>query len=370
MQRRALRLRAIFRAQEGRVALHGVVLAGGSGTRFWPRSTRSRPKQFIALGGGRTLIQATFDRLDGLVPAERRWVVAGRAYGELIREQIPGLAPSNVLLEPAPRDTAAAIGWAAATVAARAGRDEVLAVLPSDHRIAPTERFHAALREAESLARAGRIVTLGIVPTRPATGYGWIERGSPIPDSGPLPTFEVARFVEKPDLATAERLLAGNRHTWNGGIFVFAAGTLLDALGRHLPATRAALDKIVATPEVLDREWATLPKISIDYGVAEKERGLAVVEVDFAWSDVGSWEVAAELFHDEGGNKVDGAPFVGLEAGHCVVAGDGRLIAVLGLDDVVVVQQGDATLVCPRARAEDVKKLVAEIEKRGLGRYL
>ncbi|MBI3722892.1 NTP transferase domain-containing protein [bacterium] len=349
-------------------SLYAVVLAGGSGTRFWPRSRASLPKQFLRLGGTRTLFQATIDRVVGAVSAERILVVTGEAHRSLVREQVPEIQDEHVLLEPAPRDTAAAIGLATHLVSREAGERAVLAVLPSDHVISPAEKLRGALLLAAERAAAGPIVTFGIRPTSPSTAYGYIEKGAPL-----APGVSCVRaFCEKPDRKMAEGYLAGGRHAWNSGMFVFSAKTMRDELSRNLPRTSAALEKIAAAWPTGDRarvfasEWAGLEKISIDYAVLEKARAIEVLDVDFEWSDVGSWASAGELFpHDERGNAVDAAAFVGVEASRCVVAGDGRLVCVVGLDDVIVVQSRDAVLVCKKDRAEDVKKLVAELERRG-----
>jgi mannose-1-phosphate guanylyltransferase len=355
------------------MVLHAIVLAGGSGTRFWPRSRAGLPKQFLKLGGQRTLIQATVDRLQGLVPHERVFVVTGEAHRSLVNEQLPELDPSNVLVEPERRDTAAAVALATALVARRAGDDAALAVLPSDHAIRPPERLRAALARAHERARGGAIVTFGIRPTEPSSAYGYLKRGRELAPGVAL----VERFEEKPDRATAARYVAGGRHAWNSGMFVFTAKTMKDELARHLPRTLEAVERIVAAREtadadrVLRAEWAGLEKISIDYAVMERARSIELLDVDFEWSDVGSWTAAGEFFEkDERGNAIDSAPFVGIDARSCVVAGDGRLVAIVGLDDVVVVESKDALLVCKKDRAEDVKKVVAELERRGLSDLL
>lgn len=343
--------------------LHAIVLAGGSGTRFWPRSRAARPKQLLRLGTERTLIQQTVDRLEGLVPPERVLVVTGEKHRALVAEQLPSVR--RVLSEPAPRDTAAAIGWATWVVAATAGDDALLAVLPSDHVIRPAEKLRELLLLAAERARQGAIVTFGIKPDQPSSAYGYIRKG---PEAAPG-VFAVAGFEEKPDAKTAARYLAGGQHAWNSGMFVFSAKTMRDELTRSLPKTAAALDRIVESdsPGTLPSEWARLEKISIDYAVLEKTKRIEMLEASFEWSDVGSWSAAGELFaKDEEGNAVDQARFVGLDAKNCIVAGDGRTIGVIGLEDVIVVQQGDSVLVCRKDRAEDVKKLVQELERRGL----
>jgi mannose-1-phosphate guanylyltransferase len=342
--------------------LYAVVLAGGSGTRFWPRSRATLPKQFLKIGSERTLIQQTVDRLEGLVPAERILVVTGEKHRRLVEEQLPQVR--HVLCEPLPRDTAAAIGWATWTIAKEGGDDAILAVLPSDHAIEPAEKLRLGLARAYERAKLGAIATFGIPPTSPSTAYGYIRKGAEIAPG----LHAVEAFEEKPDLARAQAFLAGKKHAWNSGMFVFSAATLKDEMKRSLPKTAAGLDLIVNDPDLLPRAWSGLEKISIDYAVLEKAKKIEMLEADFGWSDVGSWNAAAELFKkDEAGNATDKARFVGVDAKRCVVAGDGRLVGIVGLEDVIVVQQGDSVLVCRRDRAEDVKKLVQELERRGLG---
>lgn len=354
--------------------LHAVILAGGSGTRFWPRSRSDLPKQFLALTGSRTLLQQTYDRLVDL--SSSVVVVTREDLARGVSEQLDALPREAILLEPEARDTAAAIGLAAAVLAAK-DPDALLVVAPSDHVIRPAKKLRDALLEAQAIASVtGAIVTFGVRPTSPHTGYGYIQRGAPFAHEGHLAAHAVQAFTEKPDLATAERYLAAGEHAWNSGMFVASARTFLDELREHLPETHAALQRIVSAWDtdrrdlVLREAYASVPKVSIDYGVLEKAKQVVVLEVDYEWSDVGGWDALSGLFEgDAEGNVSIESTLVSLDSRRCLVQGDGRLVALIGVEDLVVVQTRDATLVCPRARAEEVKQLVAKLEAEGLGAY-
>jgi mannose-1-phosphate guanylyltransferase len=355
--------------------LHAVILAGGSGTRFWPRSRRDLPKQLLPLAGSRTLLQQTYDRLAELSASVV--VVTREDLARGVSDQLQDLPREAVLIEPEARDTAAAIGLAA-TILAVKDPEALLAVAPSDHVIRPANRLRAALQEAAAIAAEPEtIVTFGVRPSSPHTGYGYIERGQPLEHAGELSAFEVTRFTEKPDLATAESYLAGGQHAWNSGMFVASAKTFLGEMREHLPETHAALQRILSawdTPErdaVLREAYASVPKVSIDYGILEKAKRVVVLEVDYEWSDVGGWSALSELFEGDAEQNVAlEATLVAQDSRRCLVQGDGRLIALIGVEDLVVVQTRDATLVCPRDRAEEVKQLVARLEDEGHGAYV
>ncbi len=352
--------------------LHAVILAGGSGTRFWPLSRRDHPKQLLALAGNRTLLQGTWDRVRQLAAPDAVHVVTAGSLAPAIAEQLPELGREQLVVEPEPRDTAIAIGLAARLIQ-RTSPDAVLVVTPADHVVQPDSAFAAAVREAAALAATGAIVTLGVRPRSPHVGYGYIRRGARLANAHGA--HAALAFEEKPDRAKAERFVSGGEHLWNCGVFVWKASTVLAQLEEHLPATRAAIERIARAWDGPDRdatlraEYAAARRISIDYAVLEKARGIVVVEVDYDWSDVGSWSAVAELHAGQGdanGNVARGAPFVGLDASRCFVQGDGRLVAVIGLDDVAIVQTKDATLICPLDRAEAVKDLVKSLGDRGL----
>lgn len=349
--------------------LHTVILAGGSGTRFWPLSRRDRPKQFLDLLGDGSLIRATWERVVELTGPERVYVVTSDLLAAGVREHLPGLPTENLLVEPAPRNTAAAIGLAAAVIGAR-DPEAILAVLPADHVIRPAERFRATLTEAAALADADDvIVTIGIPPRSPHTGYGYIRRGAAVEGAaGELPVHTVEAFEEKPDAGRAATFVASGQHSWNAGIFVWRAATILSALAQHLPATRDALGRIASAwgsetrAQVLREEYEALERISIDYAVLEKADRVLTIEAPFSWSDVGGWAALHELLSaeaDPNGNVSRDGTLTALDARDNLVVGDGRLVALLGVEGLVVVQTRDATLVCPRDRAEEVKEIVS-----------
>ncbi|MBY0338280.1 MAG: mannose-1-phosphate guanylyltransferase/mannose-6-phosphate isomerase [Acetobacteraceae bacterium] len=347
-----------------------VILSGGSGSRLWPLSREAFPKQFWPLLSKATLIQETAARASGpgfAAPV----VVVGEQHRFLVAEQLreAGVRDARILLEPEGRNSAPAIAAAAALVAETAP-DAVLWILAADHAVNDLPALHEALAQAAAAARAGRIVTFGMRPDTPETGFGYIEAGSPLPG---LPGVqEVARFVEKPDAATAEAFLAGGRHLWNSGMFVAAAGVMLDELDAHAPAVSAAA-RAATRGATRDLDFIRLdaaafrraPSISVDYAVMERTGRAAVVPASIGWSDVGSWDAlwkAAE--QDDRGNAAIG-PVELLDAEGCYVRSEGMLTAVVGLKDAVVVVTDDAVLAMPRDRAQDVKKMVERLRAKG-----
>jgi len=353
--------------------LYAVVLAGGSGTRFWPASRTAMPKQLqpLAPGSERPLIADTVRRLTRLCGHERILIATGAHLLEATRKALPELPPEAFFGEPTARNTAPCIGWTARAIAER-DPDALVAVVPSDQHVQDEDGFIDALQRAARSAAEGPITTIGIEPTRPETGFGYIEMGE-AQDHG---AHRVKRFVEKPDRATAERYLAEGCFVWNAGIFVFRARTMLDAIAEHLPELAAGLDRIAAAGPPGSPGWnaateqvfGTLPKVSIDNGVAEKTSPLHVVPASFGWSDLGSWETAWELSEkDASGNAVpDDAVMV--DAKNNLVrdlAGGGRVVALVGVEDLCVVQTDDALLIIPRDRAQDVRAVVAALRERG-----
>jgi mannose-1-phosphate guanylyltransferase len=352
-----------------------VVMAGGSGTRFWPLSRKARPKQFLALAGDAPLLAATVSRLPPLARIDRTFVVCGPVHAQAARRMLPKLPRENLLVEPCARNTAPCVGLAALHVAARDARG-VMAMLPADHHIARPAAFRDALAAAAEVAAQGAIATIGVRPSRPETGYGYLKLGPRLAAKARAKrSFEphkVERFVEKPDVVTAARYLAEGDYLWNSGIFLFRADLILAEIRRAMPELAARLDAIGAAlgtrryARVLAREFPESPSVSIDYGVMEKSDRIAVVPADFGWSDVGSFAALSEVRDQDGrGNVAQGDALIVDGKNNVVLAQPGRPLAVIGLDDVIVVDAGDAVLVCRRDKAQDVRKAVEELKRRG-----
>lgn len=333
-----------------------VVLAGGRGTRFWPLSRRVLPKQCLSLDGGPTLLQRTVSRTG--LPMERVLVVTGPDMAGAVRDQLPGV---ELLVEPSPRNTAAAIAWAALEVQRRGGTG--CFVLPSDHVIADEPAFRKALATAATVAESGALVTLGVRPTRPEVAYGWIEMGTAGGADRP-----VVRFVEKPPLEEAVRYFAGGRHLWNAGMFVWSSEALLEGVAAFLPGTAAMVAGLRRGSTVAD-VWALSEATSIDYGVMERAAGIRVLPVDFGWSDVGSWSALLDLLPLGEGGAAIAKEVIALRASGNVVHAPGKLVALLGVNDLIVVDTPDALLVAPVSEAQNVRQLLEEVERRKLGRY-
>jgi mannose-1-phosphate guanylyltransferase len=379
---------------------YAMIMAGGAGTRLWPMSRKDRPKQllkFIHRDGSapRALLELAAERVEGLIPSDRVYICTGESYRAPIREALPGFADERVLGEPMGRDTVNAIGFAAA-VFQKLDTDAVFCVLTADHIIEPVEEFQRLMDLGYRLVEADptRLVTFSIKPTYPATGYGYVERGAPLPEAGkggaaggkdakgrPL-AFKVARFFEKPELPRAQAFVQSGHFGWNSGMFVWKASTVMECLKRFVPASYEGLMKIQGawgTPEqarVLNEVYPTLPKISVDYAIMEpasklrpgdRQVSVCTVLMDISWLDVGSWPSYAETLATDGdGNKLvgDGAMVVKGSGNLVVNAGAGHTVAILGADNLIVVHTPDATLVMPAARAEELKHLHAKVDPK------
>jgi len=358
-----------------------VILAGGSGTRFWPRSRRARAKQVLALQGERTMIQQTLERLQPLASASDVWVITNHWLKDVIAEQLPEIPGSQVLSEPCPRNTAPACALAAFLLEHTAP-DTVLGVFPSDQVVANSKRFAEVIGAGVRLAAAGEnIVVLGIPPTRPETGYGYIEQGAETSGEPGILVKRVKRFREKPDPATAERFLAAGNFVWNGGIFLWSAKTLVAAVREHIPDMAAPLETIAAafgTPQfeaVFAEEYPKCENISVDYAILERRSAkgetrsnIYCLPADFGWTDLGSWASLHEhLGQDDRDNVMDGETtgLFAIQSGGNYVYAPGKTVALLGVDGLVVVETDDALLITTRARSQDVSKLVRAIHESG-----
>ena len=348
---------------------NAVILAGGSGTRLWPLSTPSFPKQFLPLPNGNSMIQETLARVASLVSPERSWVVTGRSMTELVHEHLPAIPLSRILGEPMGRNTAPAIAWAATTIA-RQDPGAIMASFHADHVITNPEALQKALRLAYALAEQGYLVTLGIKPTAPETGYGYIRYADPITEGYDHQAFLGERFVEKPDLLTAQGYLEDGHYVWNSGMFIWKVETILAELRTHLPELTRKVDTIVdamGTPREgakLDELWPALQVISIDYGVLEKTQNLVVIPVDIGWNDVGNWEQYGSLFpaDDQGVRGLGHHQELGSQ--NIFVYNDTpRQVFTIGLEDVIVVEMQDKTVICHKDSIQRVKEL-AESQKK------
>jgi mannose-1-phosphate guanylyltransferase len=359
------------------VMLHAIIMAGGTGTRFWPASTNDTPKQLLRLVGESTMLRQTVDRLGELVPYERRLVVTNERLVDAVRQQLPELPAASVIGEPCKRDTAPCIGLAALLVA-RADPDATMVVMPADHVIGPAEKFRAAVKKAAQLVELTptRIVTFGIKPTYPAEVFGYIHRGTPIRDPD-VAAFDVQRFEEKPDAATAKKYLDSGEYYWNSGIFVWRAETIVTALRQHQPEMLHHLQAIVAAwdtkehENVFAREFAAIEPISIDYAVMEHAIDVAVIEAPFQWDDLGGWQALARLVGtDESGNTIIGK-HLGLATEGTIVHTDGQhLVVTLGLKDTIVVHTANATLVANKHNEEQIRQVVKRLEELSWSEYL
>lgn len=336
-----------------------LIMAGGTGTRFWPVSRRNRPKQFLKIAGEKSMLQLTVERLSGAVEPKDTYIVTAQSQAALVREHLPQLPQENIIIEPFGMNTAPCIGLSLAYLAHRIDPQESLIVLPADHVIKDTQAFLASLALAEQPASEGCLVTFGIVPDYPATGYGYIEAGEQLAPG----ILSVRRFKEKPDLETAREFLKQGNFFWNSGMFFWKYEAILQAYEQHLPNVTALLEEIrflwkhKSTQASLVGIYARMPKVPVDIGIMEKAEKRAVIPVDYGWSDVGSWKALAEISpSDEEGNHVPGQHIL-IDAKRNYIKSD-KFVSLIGVDDLVVIETDDAILVAARDRSEEVKAVV------------
>jgi len=353
------------------MALYAVILAGGSGTRFWPLSRANIPKQFLVLQGTTSLLQATVNRLSGLLPSEHIYVVTAAHQQAQTVTQLPQVPASNVLSEPVGRNTAAAIGLAAWHLRAQ-DPEAMLVVLPADHAIADSVAFCVSLQQAaHAAAQADVLMTLGVQPTYPATGYGYIQVGTSLGLTTVPRACQVTRFMEKPQRHVAETLLASGNYLWNCGIFVWRAATIIDELRTHMPELAQRLDAYLATLhkgasfDVLQEAYRQLPSCPIDIGVLEKSTRVGVLPVTWDWSDVGSWSALADLHPQDAAGNVAVGSHISRDTHNVVVYSPGRLVTTIGVSDLIIVQTDDVLLICAKDRDQEVRDMVQRLQQDG-----
>ena len=353
--------------------MYVVILAGGTGTRLWPRSRRATPKQLLDLVGDQSMLQKTISRVLPLLPLERIFISTGPEYAAPIRAQVPDLPPENIIVEQAARGTAPCIGLAAIHLQHLAATDEVMVSLHADAYIRDEERFREILLAAVEAAQHDHLVTVGITPPTPETCFGYIQRGERLQSLHGQEVYRVRRFTEKPDAAAAQRFLETGEYYWNSGIFIWKLSRIMDEMERHQPQLAAQLREMRAalgTPEeaaTIRRVWAGVKSQSIDVGIMEQAKDVVVIPADIGWSDVGSWDALADILEaDAQGNVVRGrGGHLGVDTQDTLVYAPHRLVATIGLEGMIVVDTGDAILICPKERAQDVKLLVDKLKSTG-----
>ena len=350
---------------------YAVIMAGGSGTRLWPLSRHHLPKQALQLIGERTMLQHAVDRLLPILPVERLFIVTAAEYVATLSAQVPDIPLQNFIIEPAARGTAGAIGLAAIHLQQR-NPEAVMAVLTADHFIRSVEVFQQALQAAYQVATQGHIVTLGICPSYPATGFGYIRRGDQVARVDGFDVYAVEAFVEKPDAQRAAEFVASGLYSWNSGMFVWQVQRILREFAQHMPDVHALLQRIAAalgTPDaerVLNETWSQVRRETIDYGIMEKTQDVVVIPVEIGWSDIGDWEALYSVHEVCEGENVVLGNHIGIGTNGCFIRGSDKLIVTIGLQNTIVVDTEDAILICTRDRAQDVKAVVEQLQANGM----
>ncbi|MGR3218342.1 MAG: mannose-1-phosphate guanylyltransferase, partial [Candidatus Anammoxibacter sp.] len=357
--------------------LFAVIMAGGSGTRFWPWSREKKPKHTLNISGKESLLAETVRRISSNIPISNVFIVTTQVQSKIIRDILPDIPKENIVAEPFGRDTAPCIGLAASIINQRHS-DAVMAVMPADHIITPEDKFVKTLDIAYTIAKeSSSLVTLGIRPDTPSVHYGYIHRGGSKQVINGIPVYNVSEFKEKPDKDTAQEYLDTGEYYWNSGIFVWSTETILACIKQFMPDLSSGLSRIqqhLNTPDVakvIAEEYKHFKKISIDYGIMEKAKDVRVLETDFSWDDIGTWKALERLNEqDDAGNTV-AAKHAGINTDNCIIIGENdHLITTANVADLIIVQTKDATLICNKNKDEDIKKLVKKLKEQGFDRYL
>ena len=357
------------------MAFYALIMAGGFGTRLWPLSRRDHPKQSLALVGGRTMFEHAVDRIAPIFQPEQIFVVTGAEHVDSLAAQAPELPRENFIVEPQGRGTGPAIGLGAIHLL-RQDPEAIMAVLTADHFIVDADRFRQVLTAAAQVAEDGHLVTLGIAPSFPSTGYGYIKQGESLRGAEGFPVYRAERFTEKPTLETALHMVESGEYSWNSGMFIWRVERVMEEFQRQMPDFYVQLAQVETAlggtgyQPTLNRVWPEVVKQTIDYGVMEGAEDVAVIPVDIGWSDIGSWTSLSEILPtDREGNTIVG-PHVGIDTRETVVFGGKRLIATIGLEGMVIVDTEDALLVCPRDREQEVRAIVRQLDREDRGEYL
>ncbi len=354
-----------------------LIMAGGAGTRFWPLSRKENPKQFLNLTDqNMSMLQSTVDRVKEIVEIERVFIATNNLYVDKITEQLPKLPEENIIVEPCKRNTAPCIGLASLYIE-RKYPDSTMVVLPSDHVVEDTESFKNILNSAASYAnKEENIVTLGIKPDKPETGYGYIHLGDQVQEVENNSVFKVKEFTEKPELKKAKSFFEDGNYYWNSGMFVWKTETILNKLKENLPEIYKNLKEIsksIGKPEekeVIDEKFSCMNNISIDYGVLEKEKDIFVIPADFGWNDVGSWTALSEINEEDDNNNVINSDHVGIDTNDSIIYSEDKLVTSIGVDNLIIVNTEDAILVCNKDNAQDVKRLRKLLKEKGFDNHL
>lgn len=356
---------------------YAVIMCGGSGSRFWPKSRKLYPKQFLKTVGDRTMIQATVDRIKRFIPIENIYMVTNKCYAETIKEQVPEINTQNIIIEPMIKETAACIGYSAVKLLNN-DPEAVMIVLPSDHYIMDEDELINTLEQGLDIAASCNcLVTMGIKPARPETAYGYIETGKQFDGEWKIPTYKVKRFTEKPNKEKAQEFIEKGTYLWNSGMFIWKASILMKQYKKFLPDMYESLQNISKAighkdeERIVEQEYLKIDGISIDYGILEKAWEVYVIESNFKWDDIGSWTALERYMEiDEYGNSIKGRMSV-LDTHNCILYGDKRLIATVGIEDLIIVETDDVVLVCKKDRDQDIKTLLKNLSNNGeLKKYI